>query len=79
MAEVASLEMECVQRYVQLLGKRLGDELREVRMFGSAARGDMWPPNSPMHSDLDLLVITRRDIDEREQDDLVNENVSTVP
>jgi predicted nucleotidyltransferase len=73
MAEVTSLEMKCVRRYVKLLGERLGDELLEVRIFGSAARGDMWPPNSPMHSDIDLLVITRRDIDAHEQDELVNE------
>jgi hypothetical protein len=42
-------------------------------MFGSAARGDMWRAGSPMHSDVDLLVVTREAVPEREQEDLCNE------
>jgi predicted nucleotidyltransferase len=42
-------------------------------MFGSAARGDMWPPGSPMHSDIDLLVITRDGVSEADREDLLNE------
>ena len=42
-------------------------------MFGSAARGDMWPADSPMHSDIDLLVVTRDVVSAREQTELVNE------
>jgi predicted nucleotidyltransferase len=33
-------------------------------MFGSAARGEMWPAGSPMHSDVDLLVVTRDEVPE---------------
>lgn len=42
-------------------------------MFGSAARGDMWPAGSPMQSDIDLLVVTRAHIDEEQQESLINE------
>jgi predicted nucleotidyltransferase len=42
-------------------------------MFGSAARGDMWAAGSPMHSDVDLLVVTRDAVPEVEQQDLLNE------
>lgn len=42
-------------------------------MFGSAARGEMWPASSPMHSDIDLLVVTRDVVSDAEQEDLVNE------
>ena len=47
--------------------------LVEVRMFGSAARGDMWPPHSPMHSDIDLLIVTTDEVGEEQQDALINE------
>ena len=42
-------ERDCLERYCALLRRRLGDELVAIRMFGSAARGDMWPAHSPMH------------------------------
>ena len=42
-------------------------------MFGSAARGDMWPPRSSMRSDIDLLVITRAEVAQAEQEELLNE------
>ncbi len=73
MSGLDDLERDCLHRYCELLRERLGDELVEVRMFGSAARGDMWPPHSPMHSDIDLLVVTAADIAEAEQEDLLNE------
>jgi hypothetical protein len=44
----------------------------KVWLFGSAARGDMWPAHSPMHSDIDLLVVTREDVSAGEQEDLLN-------
>ena len=62
-----------MDRFYALLQKRLGERLVEVRMFGSAARGDMWPPNSPMHSDIDLLVVTRDDASSVEQEELIDE------
>jgi predicted nucleotidyltransferase len=60
-------------RYCALLRERLGDRLIDIRLFGSAARGDMWPAHSPMHSDIDLLVVTRGVIPEQTQEELVNE------
>jgi predicted nucleotidyltransferase len=65
-------ERDCLRRYCELLAERLGDELVRVTMFGSAARGDMWPPGSPMHSDIDLLVLTEHDVPETRQEELIN-------
>jgi predicted nucleotidyltransferase len=62
-----------VGRYCALLRERLGDRLIGIRLFGSAARGEMWPAHSPMHSDIDLLVVTRGVIPEQTQEELVNE------
>jgi predicted nucleotidyltransferase len=69
-------ERECLRRYCELLHERLGPRLVAVRMFGSAARGDMWSATSPMHSDIDLLVVTRRDVPQAEQGELLNETYS---
>ena len=63
----------CLRRYVRLLRDRIGENLMDVILFGSAARGDMWPPSSPMHSDIDLLVLTRAAVSEAEQDALIDE------
>ena len=73
MAELTNTERACLARYCDLLAERLADRLVAVRMFGSAARGDMWGAGSPMHSDVDLLVVTREAVPERERDDLLNE------
>lgn len=73
MEALAEPEPECLARYLSRLADRLGDRLIEVRLFGSAARGDMWPAHSPMHSDVDLLVISKDDVDEAEQEALINE------
>jgi hypothetical protein len=62
-----------VDRFYALLEKRLGQRLVEVRMFGSAARGDMWPAHSPMHSDIDLLVVMSDEPSATEQEDLIDE------
>ncbi len=53
-----SQERDCLQRFFAVLRERLGGTLVEVWLFGSAARGDMWPDWSPMHSDIDLLILT---------------------
>jgi predicted nucleotidyltransferase len=66
-------ERDCLERYCALLRSRLGDELVAIRMFGSAARGDMWPAHSPMHSDVDLLVVTRGEVLASTRDELVDE------
>jgi predicted nucleotidyltransferase len=66
-------ERDCMERYCALLRERLGDLLVEIRPFGSAARGDMWAAHWPMHSDIDLLVVTRGVIPEATQEQLINE------
>ena len=71
MAELNDVERDCLARYFALLAERV--RLVEVRMFGSAARGDMWPADSPMHSDVDLLVITQDEVPEPLREELLNE------
>jgi predicted nucleotidyltransferase len=66
-------ERDCLRRFCELMRARLGDDLREVRMFGSAARGDMWPAHSPMHSDIDLLIVTGEPVPAEDQEHLLNE------
>jgi predicted nucleotidyltransferase len=66
-------EWDCLNRCCGMLSELLGERLVEVRMFGSAARGDMWPGHAPQHSDIDLLVITRGAVDEAEAESLLNE------
>jgi predicted nucleotidyltransferase len=70
---LTGLERDCIERYSALLRERLGERLVEIRLFGSAARGDMWAAHWPMHSDIDLLVVTRGMIPEETQDELINE------
>ena len=65
-------ERDCLRRYCELLAARLGGNLVAVRMFGSAARGDMWPAGSPHHSDVDLLVVTREAVADGLQEELLN-------
>jgi predicted nucleotidyltransferase len=71
MTALNEAERDCVRRYRAMLEKRLGDRLVTVRLFGSAVRGDMWPPSSPMHSDIDLLVVTRGEIPKAEREELL--------
>ena len=73
MAELTAAERDCLARYCRLLAERLGDRLVDVRLFGSAARGDMWGAHAPMHSDVDLLVVTTEAVAEPEAEDLLNE------
>jgi predicted nucleotidyltransferase len=73
MAALSEAERDCLSRYCALLRRELGEQLVEIRMFGSAARGDMWPPRSPMHSDIDLLVVTRSAVPEDERMRLLDE------
>ncbi len=55
---LSARERDCLQRYFAVLSNHLGSNFIEVWLFGSAARGDMWPDWMPMHSDIDLLIIT---------------------
>lgn len=49
---LSATEQDCVRRYVTLLRERLGDNLVEGRLFGLAARGDIW--NKPSSSSATL-------------------------
>src|SRR3954463_588139 len=73
MVGLSERERECLDRYCRLLREELGEQLVEVRMFGSAARGDMWDADSPMHSDIDLLVVTAEALAPETAEQLVNE------
>jgi len=70
---LSEVERSCVQRYISLVQERLGPELERLALFGSAARGDMWDAGSPMHSDIDLLVVTRSQLPDGVAEELVNE------
>jgi predicted nucleotidyltransferase len=65
-------EQDCVRRYVSFLCEQLGDNLVEVHLFGSAARGDMWSKRFPIHSDVDLLVLTQELISPEAREEFVN-------
>jgi predicted nucleotidyltransferase len=73
MATLTDQERACLDRYCALLHNRLGERLVEVRMFGSAARGDMWAAHAPMNSDIDVLVVTRGDVPQDDQEALLTE------
>jgi predicted nucleotidyltransferase len=70
---LAPLERDCLLRYCVLLREQLGDSLQRLVLFGSAARGDMWDADSPMHSDIDLLVVTAEPLPPERAEQLVNE------
>jgi predicted nucleotidyltransferase len=55
---LTSVERSCLARYLRLLEQTLADDLDEVVVFGSVARGESWPRGMPIRSDLDLLVFT---------------------
>jgi predicted nucleotidyltransferase len=65
LAGLTGAERDCVDRYVAALAGTLGETLEEVWLFGSAARGDMWADFWPMHSDIDLLVVTSARLSEK--------------
>lgn len=54
-ANLTHPERLALDRFVELLRARLGDDLDAVWLYGSRARGD----GSPAESDVDVLVITR--------------------
>lgn len=65
-------ERECVLEYIAWLVERLGENLHSLWLFGSAARGDMWPDWMPMHSDIDLLVLTHAALPPESSKELVD-------
>jgi predicted nucleotidyltransferase len=70
-AQLTGAEWDCVQRYVTLVRRELGEGVEEVWLFGSAARGDMWASFWPMRSDVDLLVVTAEPLSQEAQEALV--------
>ena len=69
-------ERSCLARYVAVLVGRLGDELEEIVLFGSVARGEAWPKDMPIRSDVDLLVITEAPLHEETTRELLD---ATLP
>jgi len=70
---LTDVERDCLDRYVQLLVERLGDELVEISIFGSVARDEAWPAGMPIRSDLDLYVETRAPLTEERKQELFDE------
>jgi predicted nucleotidyltransferase len=73
---LSDVERSCLVRYVTLLVERLGEQLEEVILFGSVARGESWPRGMPIRSDLDLLVVSAAPLDEATTDELLD---ATLP
>ncbi len=65
-------ERGCVRRYLDLIKERLGENLAQTWLFGSAARGDMWSETTPMRSDIDLLILSQNPVPGEVQRDLFN-------
>ncbi len=70
---LSETERDCTLRYVSLLAERLRENLVQIWLFGSAARGDMWSDRMPMHSDIDLLILSDGAVPQEVQEELQNE------
>jgi predicted nucleotidyltransferase len=68
---LSAAEQQCARAYVRQLAERLGDNLLQIWLYGSAARGDMWPNWMPLHSDIDLLILTRDPVAKDVQEELI--------
>jgi predicted nucleotidyltransferase len=66
-------ERECLGRFIEQVRAAIGDNLREVWLFGSFARGDAWWQGAQMHSDIDLLLLTYAAVASATIDDLLND------
>jgi predicted nucleotidyltransferase len=73
---LAEAERSCLDRYLALLEETLGDQLLEIAVYGSVARGESWPRGIPIRSDLDLLVLTSKPMPKESVDALVE---ATMP
>jgi len=62
-----------LERYVEYLIARLDKNLVEVSVFGSVARKAIWPEHSPLHSDIDLLVLVEQDLSPDVVEQAINE------
>lgn len=56
-AALSPLERRAIERGVEVLLERLGDELQAVWLYGSRARGESTGPDS----DIDLMVVVSDD------------------
>ncbi len=65
-------ERDCLLRFISLVVERFGRELIQIWLFGSTARGDMWPDRMPFHSDIDLLLLTRQPVSAELEEELLN-------
>ena len=54
-ASLSAAERRVLERFAEVLGQRLGDDLRSVWLYGSRARGERPAPES----DVDVIVILR--------------------
>ena len=54
-ATLADTERSTIERFVELLERRLGDRLVSAWLYGSRARGEQPHPES----DVDVMVVTR--------------------
>lgn len=69
---LSAVERNCLERYLRVLEEALGDELEEVWVFGSVARGESWPGGMRIRSDLDVLVATRAEVGAETEQALVD-------
>src|SRR5437667_9436740 len=79
LVNLQEVERSCAERYLSLLRSTLGENLRVVWLFGSCARGDMWPAHLPMNSDIDLLVITESEESSQTREAVLNETYPLHP
>jgi predicted nucleotidyltransferase len=68
-------ERACLERYVDMLVDTLGEQLLEVSVYGSVARGEPWPVAMQIRSDLDLMVVTAGPVPKELADELVAETM----
>jgi predicted nucleotidyltransferase len=69
-------ERSCLARYLDILAETLQNNLHEIVVFGSVARGETWPRGMPIRSDLDVLVVTDAPLSDKEVADLIDATLS---
>ena len=65
-------ERECLACYVEILKQELGSSLLQIWLYGPVVRGDMWSRSMPMHSDIEVLVLTSESVDDKALNRLLN-------
>jgi predicted nucleotidyltransferase len=73
---LTEVERSCLRRYLELLVDSLGDNLDEVVLFGSVARGEAWPRGMRIRSDVDLLVLVHAPLSDALSAELID---ATLP